>query len=86
MDIFEFFLAEIKDEILHSMSYNFQILEKFSLGHAKNWSWGREFVKILDLDVEFHKLIAYDRLRYRDSKSAVIFNSAHKHRSHNFRR
>ena len=30
------------------MSYNFQILEKFSLGHAKSWSWGREFEKILN--------------------------------------
>ena len=26
----------IKDKILDSMSYNFQIVEKFSLGHAKS--------------------------------------------------
>ena len=30
------------------MPYNFQIVEKFSLGHAKSWSWGREFEKILN--------------------------------------
>ena len=48
MDIFEDFLAWIKDEILDSMSNNFHILEKFSLGHAKSWSWGREVEKILN--------------------------------------
>ena len=30
------------------MSYNFQIVEKFSLGHAKSWSSGKEFEKILN--------------------------------------
>ena len=29
------------------MSYNFQILKKIFLGHAKSWSWGREFEKTL---------------------------------------
>ena len=95
------------------MSYNFHILEKFSLGHAKSWSWGREFEKILDffltphvffnssravlfsegqknifwalIDVKFHKL-SNCVFTNRGSKSAVIFNSAHKHRAHNFRR
>ena len=51
MNIFEVFLAQIKDEILDSMSYNFQIVENFSLGHAKSWSWGREFEKILNFFV-----------------------------------
>ena len=36
MNIFEVFLAQIEDKILDSMSYNFQILGKFSLGHSKS--------------------------------------------------
>ena len=47
INIFQVFLARIKDKIPDFMSYNFQILKKNFLGHAKSWSWGREFEKIL---------------------------------------
>ena len=46
------------------MSYNFQIFEKFSLGHAKSWSWGREFEKILNF--------------FFNSSRAVLFSEGQK--------
>ena len=59
MNIFEVFLAQIKDKILVSMSYNFQILQKFSLGHAKSWSCGREFEKILDFFFNYSHAVLF---------------------------
>ena len=62
MIIFEVFLASIKDKILDFMSYNFQIVEKFSLGHAKSWGW--EFEKILNF--------------FFNSSRAVLFSEGQK--------
>ena len=64
MNIFQLFLAQIKDKILDSMSYNFQILGKFSLGHAKSWRWGREFEEILNF--------------FFNSSRAVLFSEGQK--------
>ena len=64
MNIFYVFLAEIKDNILDFMSYNFQMLENFFLGHARSWSWGREFEKILNF--------------FFNSSRAVLFSETEK--------
>ena len=66
----------------------------FISSRAVLFSEGQKNICWASLDVEFHKLskcfvkmpYLFFSPRYRDSKSAVIFNSAHKHRAHNFRR
>ena len=64
MNIFEVSLAQIKDKSLDSTSHNFQILGKFSLGHANSWSWGREFEKIFNF--------------FSNSSRAVVFSEGQK--------
>ena len=54
-------MAQIEDKILDSMSYNFQILEKFSVGQAKSWS--REFEKILNFFLTPHVLYYFQRVK-----------------------
>ena len=50
------------------MSFKFQILETFFLGHAKSWSWGREFEKILNF---FFYLLTW-RIIFRRSKKYLL--------------
>ena len=86
MNIFQVFLASIKDKILNFMSHNIQILKKNFLGHAKSWSWGREFEKILNfffnssravLFLESQKNIYWSSLDVEFHKlSNCIFNNA----------
>ena len=66
----------------------------FNFSRAVLFSEGQKIICLASLDVEFHKLsncflkmpYLFFSLIYRDSKSAVIFNTAHKHRAHKFRR
>ena len=69
-NILQVFLAYIKDKILDFMSYNFQILKKIFLGHAKSWSWGREFEKILNFFFNSSRAVLF-------SKSQKIFIEPH---------
>ena len=64
INIFQVFLASLKDNILDFMSYNFQIFKKIFLGHAKSWSCGREFEKILNF--------------FFNSSRAVLFSEGQK--------
>ena len=57
MNSFQVFLAQIKDKILDFMSYNYRIFKKVFLGHAKSWSWGREFEKILNFFIIFSRAV-----------------------------
>ena len=45
------------------MSYNFQILKKNFLGHAKSWSWGIEFEKILNFFLIPHVLYYLQKVK-----------------------
>ena len=63
-NILHVFFAQIKDKILDFMSYNFQISKKIFLRHAKSWSWGREFEKILKF--------------FFNSSRAVLFSESQK--------
>ena len=57
--------------------YYFQKVKKIFVEH--HWTW-----KFISFPTVFLKMsYLFFSPRYRDSKSAVIFNRAHKHRAHN---
>ena len=68
---------------IHEMVFNDRRIKVREIVEATGIS---KVIVFLILHKKFKMPYLFFSPRYRDSKSAVIFNSAHKHRAHNFRR